>query len=110
MGDGRRLRFTPIETNLDLLATTQGIPMADHSVDRVIASLLISYLEHPELLLAEIHRILRPGGRLVLSTLCRDADISRLYVESLAELQAGNAGGDLPELDQADLGPSPATS
>lgn len=104
MGDGRRLRFTPIETNLDLLATTQGIPMADHSVDRVIASLLISYLEHPELLLAEIHRILRPGGRLVLSTLCRDADISRLYVESLAELQAGNAGGDLPELDQADLG------
>jgi ubiquinone/menaquinone biosynthesis C-methylase UbiE len=101
---GRNLKFSPIETNLDLVHSKQGIPIADHSVDRVIASLLISYLEYPELLLAEIHRILRPGGRLVISSLCRDADISGLYVESLAELQAGNSGGYVPELHAADLG------
>jgi 2-polyprenyl-3-methyl-5-hydroxy-6-metoxy-1,4-benzoquinol methylase len=29
---------------------------------------MIYYLEHPQRFLAEVHRILRPGGRLVLST------------------------------------------
>ncbi len=99
----RRIRFHPLESNLDVVRHEQRIPVADQCVDRVIASLLLSYLECPELVLAEIRRILRPGGRIVISSLCRDADISRLYVESFAELQAGSAGGDLPELHTANL-------
>ncbi len=99
-----RIGFHPLEADLDVVHHDQRIPLADRSVDRVIASLLLSYLECPQLVLAEIHRILRPGGRIVISSLCRDADISRLYVESFAELQAGSSGGDLPELRGADLG------
>ena len=53
-------------------------------------------------MLAEAARLLRPGGRLVLSSLCRDADISQLWVESVAEFQVGLAGRSLPELERVD--------
>jgi SAM-dependent methyltransferase/dienelactone hydrolase len=92
------------ETNLDLLAPGQHFPVADQCFDRVLASLLLSYLEFPKHVLKEIFRILRPGGRLVASSLCRDADISRIYVEAYAELQAGEMGSELPELQQRELG------
>lgn len=99
-----RIRLVAVESDLDVLHHAQRIPLADGRFDAAIASLLISYLECPDLALAEMYRILRPGGRVVISSLCRDADISRLYVESLAELRSGRAGGDLPELRDADLG------
>jgi len=92
------------EANLDLLAEGQHFPLADRCFDRVLASLLLSYLEHPRLVLEEAFRILRPGGRLVISSLCRDADISRIYVEAYAELEVGDAGAGLPELRRGDLG------
>ena len=59
--------------------------------DAALASLVISYVEHPLQVLREVHRILKPGGRLVVSSLCRDADISKIYVESSTELRAGTA-------------------
>ncbi|HBZ71284.1 MAG TPA: hypothetical protein DEP35_16775 [Deltaproteobacteria bacterium] len=68
-----------------------GIPAATGSYDAVLASLLIGYLREPQLVLEEIHRILRPGGRLVLSTLKRDADISKIHVDGLQELRMGRA-------------------
>ena len=92
------------EANLDLLSRGQRLPLADASFDRVLASLLISYLEFPELFLEEARRVLRPGGRLVVSSLCPDADISRIYVEAYAELQVGEAAACLPELQGGDLG------
>ncbi len=101
---GGGFRLDCAEANLDLLARGQHIPLADGAVDRVIASLLLSYLEHPRLVLEEAFRILRPGGRLVISSLCRDADISRIYVEAYAELEVGDAGVGLPELRRGDLG------
>jgi ubiquinone/menaquinone biosynthesis C-methylase UbiE len=76
-----------------VLADLEGtIPVATGSYDSVLASLLIGYLVQPQKVLEEIHRILRPGGRLVLSTLKRDADISRIHVEGLKELRQGRAG------------------
>jgi ubiquinone/menaquinone biosynthesis C-methylase UbiE len=99
-----RVSLVPVESDLDVVHSGQRIPVADAAFDGAIASLLLSYLERPELALAEMHRILRPGGRLVVSSLCRDADISRLYVEAFEELRTGAAGQDLPELREADLG------
>lgn len=62
-----------------------GLPLPDASVDVAVASLLLSYLRHPEDLLVELHRVVRPQGRLVLSSMRRDADTSRLFL-SLVEL------------------------
>jgi ubiquinone/menaquinone biosynthesis C-methylase UbiE len=65
-----------------------GLPFPDASFDRVMASLVLSYLEHPDDALSEIRRVLRPGGRLVLSSMRRDADASRLFLDLVARLEA----------------------
>ena len=64
-----------------------SIPLADQSVDRVIASLVLSYVPSPQSVLAEVKRILRPDGRLVVSTLVADADMSKLFMEGVEELK-----------------------
>lgn len=45
------------------LGDALGMPIADASVDAVLASRLLMVLTDPRRALAEIHRILRPGGR-----------------------------------------------
>jgi SAM-dependent methyltransferase len=62
------------------------IPLATASVDAVLASLLISYVRRPARLLSDIRRILRPGGKVVVSCPRRDADLSKIYVEGIKEL------------------------
>jgi ubiquinone/menaquinone biosynthesis C-methylase UbiE/pimeloyl-ACP methyl ester carboxylesterase len=99
----KRFRVFYVESDLDLLHDEQIIPIRSNSFDAVIASLLLSYLENPSLVLAEIYRIMRPGGRLVISSLCRDADISTLYVESVAELRLKVDADGLPGLDRSKL-------
>ncbi len=63
------------------------IPVTDASVDGVLASLLLSYVSDPKRLLIEARRCLRPGGRLVVSSLRKDADISGIYADGVRELQ-----------------------
>jgi ubiquinone/menaquinone biosynthesis C-methylase UbiE len=88
---GGRLGLDFLSCDLDVSQGAFRVPMADASYDRVIASLLLNYVKDPSSLLAEVRRLLRPGGRLVLSTLRRDADISRIYRDVSAELYAGGA-------------------
>lgn len=38
------------------------LPLADQSFDAVLNTVSIQYLQHPEAMFAEIHRILKPGG------------------------------------------------
>ncbi|MCP5056996.1 MAG: methyltransferase domain-containing protein [bacterium] len=68
---------------------TQFIPLPDSSVDSVLSSLVLNYLARPEHVLAEVRRILVPGGRLVVSCLKRDADTSTICVDTVSELQSG---------------------
>jgi SAM-dependent methyltransferase/pimeloyl-ACP methyl ester carboxylesterase len=93
-----QIEMSYIDADLNILHGQNYIPLASECADAVIASLLLSYLERPELLLMEIQRLLRVGGRLVVSSLSKDADISRLYTESAAELTLGIAHGALPGL------------
>jgi ubiquinone/menaquinone biosynthesis C-methylase UbiE len=65
------------------------LPLASNAYDAVLASLVLSYVKDPEALLRCIFDLLRPGGRVVVSTLRRDADISKLYMEGVEELQSG---------------------
>lgn len=44
------------------------LPYADASFDDVVASLVVHYLEDWTEPLVELHRVLKPGGRLILST------------------------------------------
>jgi len=100
-GGGLGVSYTLCD--LDLRHEAQRLPVRSGSYDAAIGSLVLSYLENPLLLLREMYRILRPGGRLVVSSMCRDADISKLYVESLAELQEGQSQALLPGLDRGGL-------
>ena len=79
--------FSVVRIAADLELTTEShFPMMQNSADAILASLMLSYVKNPELLLEEFLKVLRPGGRLVLSSMRRDADISRIYVNSIAEL------------------------
>jgi ubiquinone/menaquinone biosynthesis C-methylase UbiE len=98
------LTVSYLEADLNPVHSQQKIPLESNSFDAVIASLLLSYLERPELVLREIRRLLCPGGRMVISSLRCDADISGLYMEASAELHLGIARHELPELEQAKLG------
>jgi ubiquinone/menaquinone biosynthesis C-methylase UbiE/pimeloyl-ACP methyl ester carboxylesterase len=71
------------------------IPVSDEAYDSVLASLVVSYLANPDGFLREVFRVLRPGGTLVVSTLRRDADISKLFVDGMSELEDSAARQDL---------------
>lgn len=46
----------------------QRLPFADGSFGLVSANVVIEHVEHPDALLAEIHRILKPGGTFLFHT------------------------------------------
>lgn len=71
------------------------LPVRDASLDGALASLVLGYLESPESFLDEMFRVLRPGGRLVVSNLVRDADVSKLLADGLAEFQSPSARSSL---------------
>ena len=74
---------------------TDPVPLADASVDRVLCHNVLECLSRPAALVAESHRILRPGGRLVLShsdfdTLLfasEDLELTRRLVRSYCDTQ-----------------------
>ena len=46
----------------------EQIPFADASIDTAVSAEMICYLERPKCFISEAHRVLKPRGRLVLST------------------------------------------
>ena len=80
------------DLRLSRLSLTPGdaverLPFADASLDRISCSLVLSYLANPLELLREFYRVLRPGGRLVLSSMLPDFDMSRIYQRVLRRIE-----------------------
>jgi len=52
---------------VNVLGNAESLPFADDSLDVVICTQMIEYVTDPAALAQEIHRVLRPGGSLLLS-------------------------------------------
>lgn len=64
MHDGLRRACERAGVDVTILATgAEAIPLPDASVDEVICSLVLCTVRDPEGVLAEVRRVLRPGGR-----------------------------------------------
>ncbi len=61
---------------------------AEASFDKVLCSLLLSYLEDPSRLLARLHRVLKPGGRIVVSSMKPFCDLSAIYRDFIEQKAA----------------------
>ena len=61
-----RQRLTTAATELRG-AAAERLPFADGSFDAVVSASVFHYVRRPEVALAEARRVLRPGGRLVLT-------------------------------------------
>ncbi len=70
-----------------LLDAPMGLPFPDASFDAVAMSLVLSYLDHPEDVLFEAWRVLRPGGRLLVSSMVPDSENSKLYVDLVSRIE-----------------------
>jgi ubiquinone/menaquinone biosynthesis C-methylase UbiE/CheY-like chemotaxis protein len=72
----------------DSLAGPRRLPFRTGSYDKVLLSLVLSYIFNPLETLVEIRRIIRPGGRLVLSSMRPDTDASGLFTRLLDKIEA----------------------
>ncbi len=87
------LRLTPL---VDVVARAEQLPLGDGRFDLVICTQVLEYIAQPSLVLAEIHRVLRPGGALLLSvpTVCpvdAEEECWRFLPAGLRHLLAGFA-------------------
>ena len=61
------------------------LPFPDGAFDAISASLFLSYLFAPDTAVREMHRMLRPGGRLLVSSMVPDSDISGIFTRYITE-------------------------
>jgi len=78
-------------------SSTSPIPLRYSVYDSILASLLLSYVTDPLRLLREMRRLLKPGGRVVVSSLRKDADISKLFLQLHSELLSLGVGDPLAQ-------------
>ena len=55
------------------------LQFSDDCFNKIVCSLLLSYLKKPEKLLRHLHRVLQPGGRIVVSSMKPYCDLSAIY-------------------------------
>ena len=91
---GRRSELRTSHLKLDLLdpgdvRVDETLDLPDQGYDRIMASLLLSYLYNPEETAREFYRALRPGGRIVASTVKPDTDFSVIFMEFVEGVSRG---------------------
>ncbi|MCX7930206.1 MAG: class I SAM-dependent methyltransferase [Chlorobi bacterium] len=68
----RSLEQTPDQHHVAVVALSERIPFADATFDCVVASEVIEHLPEPERALEEMLRVVRAGGRVIVSTPYRE--------------------------------------
>lgn len=67
-GDGKGLQVGQWnQSGLDIVSDIASIPVADASFDAVMCIEVLEHVHHPKDALKELHRALRPGGKLILT-------------------------------------------
>ncbi|MEZ4908740.1 MAG: class I SAM-dependent methyltransferase [Saprospiraceae bacterium] len=59
------------------------MPFQDNSIDTVLCFGIFHIFDEPDILISEIFRILKPGGKLFLTSLCTDRNLSAKYLNLL---------------------------
>ncbi|OGO38932.1 MAG: hypothetical protein A2147_11045 [Chloroflexi bacterium RBG_16_57_8] len=76
----------PAYDNLDfIIGDIKALPMPDDSADIIVSSLSLHHWVEPEKAIAEMHRVLKPGGRLLIFDLRRDSPRSIYYVFAVGQ-------------------------
>jgi ubiquinone/menaquinone biosynthesis C-methylase UbiE len=73
-----------------------SLDFKDNSFDKIVASLFISYLFNPQDILHDFFRMLKPGGRIVVSSMKPDSDISVIFTDYITKVHRF-------ELDDTDI-------
>jgi SAM-dependent methyltransferase len=60
-------------------ADAESLPFADHSFDGVISTFGVMFVGKPEAAVAELARVVRPGGRIVLATWKHDSNVFQMF-------------------------------
>ena len=68
MLDEMRRKFAGADVDLRL-GEAESLPLSDESVDAVFANMYLHHVEHPAQAISEMKRLLKPGGRLVITDL-----------------------------------------
>ncbi|WHZ22269.1 MAG: hypothetical protein OJF47_001381 [Nitrospira sp.] len=92
---GRISAPTPAAQSWVLGRSTEALPFADRSFDRIVANLSLSFAASPLHTLRELVRVLRPGGKLILSAFTPTADLALLYRPHLRERGIDEFTGDV---------------
>ncbi len=71
------------------------LPFEDWEFDKVVGSLLLSYLENRQAAVRELCRVLKPGGTIVLTSLKPDADVSQIWHRFMKKIEKQYSGDEL---------------
>jgi ubiquinone/menaquinone biosynthesis C-methylase UbiE len=94
--DAGRVRLT--------LADSATIPYPDESFDKVVTVHTLYFWDDPRRHLRELHRVLRPGGRLVVGFHPKDTGTRSSFPESVYTLyEVGEVGSLLRDVDFTDV-------
>lgn len=61
------------------IASASALPFPDHSFDVVVSASALHYFDQPEVSLAEMRRVVKPGGSVVILDWCKDYLLCRLF-------------------------------